>query len=338
VLKGRVKGVYLRGNTYWFAKQVNGRRSFISLETDDYIAAIQRAREIRNAPELQPAQSFTAEAERFLKHKYETNRYSKMSAESKRSCLNLFADSVKNIPPSHVTAYQCKTFYKAAKARIAASTAESYMFTLRSFFNWCVKENLCRRNPVLEVQLDRIDRKGRTLFADFDLAQRLIENAPNDDLRYILFCGFHTGMRKLEIIEAVPEWFNLSARTVEIRATASFRPKDRDARTVPLTDQFAEFLQRWGLRSPYVLQPDVVQGSHRYRFDFRRSFSDYMNTQGVPWISPHVMRHSFASICASKGIDIYRIATWLGDDVRVVQRHYAKLRPDDREIMKAFRV
>ncbi|PYK64646.1 MAG: hypothetical protein DME50_12295, partial [Verrucomicrobia bacterium] len=92
MLKGRVKGVYLRGNTYWFAKQVNGRRSFVSLETDDYVAAVQRAREIRDAPELQPAQSFRAEVERFLKHKYETNRYSKMSAESKRSCLNLFAD------------------------------------------------------------------------------------------------------------------------------------------------------------------------------------------------------------------------------------------------------
>ena len=63
-----------------------------------------------------------------------------------------------------------------------------------------------------------------------------------------------------------------------------------------------------------------------------------MKAQAVPWCSRHVMRHSFASICASKGIDIYRIATWLGDDVRVVQRHYAKLRPDDREIMKAFRV
>ena len=247
-------------------------------------------------------------------------------------------DSVKNIPPSNVTGYQCKAFYDAAKKRVAASTAESYMFTLRSFFNWCLTENLCRRNPVIGVQLDRIDRKGRTRFADFDLAQRLIENAPNDDLRYILFCGFHTGMRKLEIIEAVPEWFNLSRRTVEIRATATFRPKDRDARTVPLTDQFAEFLKGYDLRSPYVLQPDVVQGSHRYRFDFRRAFSDYMNAEGVPWITPHVMRHSFASICASKGIDIYRIATWLGDDVRVVQRHYAKLRPDDREIMKAFGV
>lgn len=338
MLKGKVRGIYLRGEVYWFGKQVNGRRSIMSLETRDYAEAVARAREILERPELQTAQSFSSEVERFLKHKYETNRYSKMSAESKRSCLKMFAESVKDVPPSNVTAYQCKAFYKAAKHRIAASTAESYMFTLRSFFNWCVMESLCRRNPVLEVQLDRIDRKGRTLFADLSLAQRLIQNAPNDDLRYVLFCGFHTGMRKLEIVEAVPEWFNLSGRTVEIRATATFRPKDRDARTVPLTDQFAEFLTQWGLRSPYVLQPNVVHGNYRYRFDFRRAFSDYMQAQGAPWISPHVMRHSFASICASKGIDIYRIATWLGDDVRVVQRHYAKLRPDDREIMKAFSV
>ena len=87
MLKGRVKGIYLRGRTYWLAKQVNGRRSFVSLETEDYVAAVQRAREIMDSPELQPAQSFTAEVERFLKHKFETNRYSKMSAESKRSCL-----------------------------------------------------------------------------------------------------------------------------------------------------------------------------------------------------------------------------------------------------------
>ena len=338
MLKGKAKGIYLRGKIYWFAKQVNGRRSFVSLETDDYVVALQRAREIRDSPELQPARSFTAELGRFLQYKYETNRYSKMSADSKRSILNMFADSVKNIPPAYVTGRHCKVFYNTAKARVTASTAEGYMFTLRAFFNWCVQENLCRRNPVLEVQLDRVDRKARTLFADFELAQRLIKDAPDDGLRFVLFCGFHAGMRKMEIVEARPEWFDLAARTVEIRATETFRPKDRDARTVPLTDQFVHFLKEWGLRSPYVLQPDVMHGSHRYRFDFRRAFSDYMKVQGVPWISPHVMRHSFASICATKGIDIYRIATWLGDDVRVVQKHYAKLRPDDRQIMKAFTV
>jgi integrase len=212
------------------------------------------------------------------------------------------------------------------------------MFTVRSFFRWCAMENICRRNPAAEVQLDRVDHKGRTRFADSELARKLISEAPSDDLRFVLYCGFHAGMRKLEIVEAVPEWFNLKTQTLEIRATPTFRPKDRDARTVPITDQFTEFLQAFGLRSPYVLKPEVEQGRFRYRYDFRRPFADYMAAQGVPWISPHIMRHSFASICAGKGIDIYRIATWLGDDVRVVQRHYAKLRPDDREIMKAFKL
>ncbi len=186
MLKGRVKGIYLRGRTYWFAKQVNGRRSFVSLETDDYLLAAQRAREIMDSPKLQPAQSFMAEVERFVKHKFETNRYSKMRAESKRSCLLMFADNGKNIPPANVTSSHCKAYYDAAKARVVPSTAESYMFTLRSFFTWCVRENLCRRNPVVAVQLDRIDRKGKARFANFELAQRLIHNAPNDDLQFIL--------------------------------------------------------------------------------------------------------------------------------------------------------
>ena len=335
---GKLRGIYLRGEVYWFTKQVNGRRSHVTLETRDYAEAVQRAQEILNRPELQPARTLTAEIDRFIQHKLESNRFSKASADSKRYILRDFAEGVRDIAPVHVTVQQCKAYYLTVKSRVVPSTAESYVFTLRSFFHWCVSENLCHRNPAMEVQLDRVDRKGRTHFASLELAQKLIAEAPDDDLRFILFCGFHVGMRRQEIVEARPEWFNLQARTLEIRETATFRPKDRDARTVPLTDQFADFLKQYGLHSPFVLKPEVPHGRFRYRYDFRRPFGEYMKAQGVDWLTPHIMRHSFASICASKGIDIYRIATWLGDDVRVVQRHYAKLRPDDREIMRAFKV
>ena len=131
MLKGKVKGIYLRGEIYWFGKQIDGRRSIVSLETRDYAEAVQRAREIVERPELQPAQALMAEVERFLKNKYETNRFSKMSAESKVSILKMFAESVRNIPPTQVTTYQCKAFYSAAKGRVAPSTAESYMSTSR---------------------------------------------------------------------------------------------------------------------------------------------------------------------------------------------------------------
>jgi integrase len=139
----------------------------------------------------------------------------------------------------------------------------------------------------MEVQLDRVDHKGRTRFADLELAQKLIAEAPDDDLRFILFSGFHVGMRRLEIVEARPEWFNLRARTLEILTTDTFRPKDRNARTVPLTDQFAEFLERYGLRAPFVQKPEVGHGRFRCRYDIRRPFMLYMKAQGVEWLAPH---------------------------------------------------
>src|SRR5437660_3222135 len=103
VLKGRIRGIYLRGEIYWFGKMVNGRRSIVSLETRDYAEAVERAREILERPELQPAQALTAEVQRFLKHKFETNRFSKASADTKAYVLNHFADHVKNVPPENVS-------------------------------------------------------------------------------------------------------------------------------------------------------------------------------------------------------------------------------------------
>ena len=32
-------------------------------------------------------------------------------------------------------------------------------------------------------------------------------------------------------------------------------------------------------------------------------------------MTPHIMRHTFASLLASAGVSIYKIAKWLGDDV-----------------------
>ena len=62
-----------------------------------------------------------------------------------------------------------------------------------------------------------------------------------------------------------------------------------------------------------------------------------MQKQKCEWVTPHIMRHTFASLLASAGVSIFKIAQWLGDDVRVTQKHYAKLLPKDEDIEKAFR-
>jgi site-specific recombinase XerD len=102
----------------------------------------------------------------------------------------------------HLERYRAavQTVFRRAQKRVSLQYGGELHVHHQSFFNWCVAQNLCRRNPAIEVQLDRIDHKGRNRFADLELTQRLIQNAPNDDLRFVLFCGLHTGMRKSEIV------------------------------------------------------------------------------------------------------------------------------------------
>lgn len=330
-----MKNLYLKRGSYWFARQVRGVRKWVNLQTGDLSEAVRKAAEIAADPLVVPANNLENEMLRFIAHKLRMNQYSKQSADTKLIALLQFAGSVpaaftsRSVNPEHV-----KRFYGTLQERVTESTAQGYMMTLRSFFRWCVDVERTRLdNPVAKVTLAKHEAKGRLPFCEKDKKNELIANAPNDDLRFILYCGFDAGLRRGEIDQARVNWFD--GRSLHVRKSETFRPKDREERSIPLTRPFKKFLKRYLKgKDPdgFALMPEVEQGAWRYRYDFRRPFSEYMAAQGCAWVTPHVMRHSFASILASAGKSIFKISEWLGDSVRVVQRHYAKLSPGDEDI------
>src|SRR5207248_8374334 len=93
---------------------------------------------------------------------------------------------------------------------------------------------------------------------------RLISECTSDGLKFVLLCGFHAGLRKNEIIEARPFWFDLEAGLLHLRKTPTMNFKDREERTIPFTSQFCAFLKEYGLREPYMLRPEVRHGRNRY--------------------------------------------------------------------------
>lgn len=330
-----LKNLYLKRGSYWFSKMTNGKRVWVNLQTGDPSTAIARAQEIQLDPRVAPRVNLASEVRQFVAHKLSLNEYSRQSSQTKIHVLREFSSALPESATSRtVTTKHVAEFYNTLRSRVTESTALGYMMTLRSFFRWCVEENKSRfDNPVSKIRLARVDRVGRKTFCSREQKRALIANATNDELRFILFCGFDAGMRKGEIIEARVDWF--SDDSVSVRATATFRPKDREARTIPLTRDFAEFLKGYldgKEASGFALRPRVTHGKWRYRYDFRKPFANYMRGQGMEWVTPHVMRHSFASILAGAGCSIFKISTWLGDGVRVVQRHYAKLSPTDSDI------
>jgi integrase len=330
------RGIYLRDNIYWYQRMVNGRRVQCSLGTTDFGEAVVKSLEIRAEPFLVTPDPLRSEIDAFIEHKIQQNEYSRDSAESKRYALREFASFVNKADPATIFAADVDRFYQMLRKRVKESTAQGYITTLRSFFNRLLETRKVRTNVVKAVKLARLDTKGRTNFCTPALRDKLISKCRRDDIKFVLFCGFHAGMRKQEIIEARPDWFDLKAGSIHVRKTDTFRPKDRDERTIPMTKAFKAFLKSYGLRSPFMLHPQIERGKSRYRWDFRRPWAEYMAQNKCPAVTPHIARHTFASLLASAGVSIYKIAQWMGDDVRVVQQHYAKLLPKDADIEAAF--
>jgi integrase len=333
---GKIRGIYRRGNIFWYQRMVKGQRVQMSLGTNDYGEAVVKALEVRADPFLATADPLRSEIEAFIEHKLQQNEYSPASAESKRYALMEFASFVKKADPATITPSDVERFYQKLRSRVVESTAQGYITTLRSFFNRLFETRKVRTNVVKVVKLARLDTNGRKLFCTPAQRDKLLARCKREDLKFALFCGFHAGMRKQEIIEARPDWFDLKAGSIHVRKTDTFRPKDREDRSIPMTKAFKLFLKTYGLRSPFMLHPDVPHGKSRYRWDFRRPWAEYVAKHGCPWVTPHIARHTFASLLASAGISIYKIAQWLGDDVRVVQKHYAKLLPKDADVEAAF--
>jgi integrase len=293
---------------------------------------------------LAGANPLSEEIKKYVGLKQEEGKYTRNSADSREAVLNAWATArnlkeVREINGDEIKIWMASL--RRGKDRLKESSIESYGMIIRGFCAWLVSEHKLRENPADFIKAKTYTSAKRRRFCRREEVDGLIADCPNLELKFIQYAGFHAGLRKDEIIQARPEWFDLRLNIIHIVESETWKPKDKDKRTIPLTKAFRDFLLNemmidGELPGPFLIQPNKEQGKSRYHYDFRKPFEDYMTKKGFTWITPHVMRHTFASLLAIKGVSIFKIAKWLGDDVKVVERHYAHLLPQDADIERAF--
>jgi len=346
------KGVYPRthkGKTiYWLSYQKNHKRSWVSLETSDYATAIQRAVELRRRPELNEGGLLKDEIKRYVAFKVQKGKFSRSSEKNVPYFLNALPNMFGNIHPARITQSDAMRFYTKIRSRVLEKSAQDYVGYARAFYTWAINTaRICNTNPFVGLELPKVITAARKEFCRANLRDKLIAECPRDDLRFVLYCGFHAGLRRNEIMEARPEWFDLDGRMLHIKKISPedapklgldpFDLKDREERSIPLSKEFTAFLTCWiNPKADYCLAPGVRRRKNRYRYDIRRPFEDYMEKQECSWVTMHTMRRTFASILASRGTSIYFIAKWLGDDVETTTNHYAHLAPAHDHLEKGL--
>lgn len=332
------------GSKYlWFRWTEDGKRHAVSLKTEDEPEAITKARAIlaegiihRMTPRA-PIDTLVAEylagAQERPKKPMRPNTAKNVGNLLRRFTRENGIEVARQIGPQKLREW-LQTLKLEGRSK---DTLHSYATDLKTFVRWLVKRKHLAPDVLESFEVPDRGAHGRKNWVRREIVADVIARATTEDLRFMLYAGFHAGLRRNEIANARAGWFDLEAGLVHIQndAASGFVLKDRDNRTVPLTDEFSGFLKVFLKgRSPreYAIRPSKKEaGVWKYRYDFNKLVRAHFGRCGVE-CSIHDMRRSFASNLVSAGESVYIVAKWLGDGVQVVERSYGHLAPSAGDI------
>jgi integrase len=364
MLAKRLKGIYKYSDSknWWFryTDPITGKRKAVSLATDDEGFAVQKARSILGGNLMvAKADEIDREIDEYLitAQEREKNPMSPDSAKTARYVLKLFVKDSKVRWPSEINEQKVAIWVRGLRAAgKSQQTLRMYAAYVKTFTRVLHASGKLKIDPLVQYSLPSEKATGRRNWVRKDVVRQIIgavkpmvgphskptgiEKARREaeDLKFILYAGFHAGLRRKEIGMAKVFWFDVDHGRIHAQnmPDEDFTLKDRDNRTIDMSDEFEAFLTEYlSGRKPgeFVLRPEKIKGIWKYRYDFSRMVEGHFKNAGVK-CSIHDMRRSFASNLVSSGVSIYTVAKWMGDRVDVVEKSYGYLAPNTGEINK----
>lgn len=187
---------------------------------------------------------------------------------------------------------------------------------LRSFFRFCCREGTLEHNPAQAVPTPRLEHRLPS-FLDEQQVVRLLETPPRDNWqglrdRALLEVLYSTGMRVSELAGLNQQDFD------DISGTVVVRGKGKKERLCPVGETAMKTVRAYMAARPKKLHvPYAIFVSQKLtRLTVRqidRLVARYVRLAGLPaTISPHSLRHSFATHLLDRGADLRSVQELLG--------------------------
>jgi integrase len=218
-----------------------------------------------------------------------------------------------------------------AGTSVSDSTVAAYARMFRAFLNWLHANGKILRNVKNAAPSGKSKKTRKMRFTSFAERDLILDTAPNPDIAFIVHLGFLAGLRFGEILAMQPDWLwfheTKEEGSIRIQETKFWKPKDREARDVPMPPRLVRFLKQWPKEGEFLLRPekDVFPAPPEYRYNPKVSFGKHATKCGVPWLSYHDMRHSYGAHLIQRKATLAELAKLLGDELSVVEKHYAGL-------------
>lgn len=252
------------------------------------------------------------------------------TSENYRRYMERFYEFAGDIKPAEITGDLVDKYrlwlarYEAKNGgKLKTITQNYHLIALRGFLKFLAKKGIKSLNPSV-IELPKFARK-QVSFLHFDEVTRLLEAVPDNSPnalrdRAIIELFFSSGLRVSELAGLNRDHVNLDRREFMVRGKGS---KDRPIFiSVSAAESIKAYLKsRADNFPPLFLNTSRNPGTASNSGDFRRLttrsierlIQKYARLAGITkHVTPHTMRHSFATDILMNGADIRAVQSLLG--------------------------
>jgi len=310
-----------RGKTgvYHVRLQLNGRELWRSTGHTTLKSAQRKAEEIkvqlRNERDWQrPGREMTFGewVDHYLSHISPKKKTGGRDKERLEAALKLWRyRALPDVLPSHVERY-----LNLQRARLRPATVNLERAITQAVFEAAVKDGLLERNPFKGIAREEATPRVRTLTPENEAKLRPFLRLERQ--RWLTMM-LGTGLRIQEACFLEWEDLDWGRRLLRVKEEGAKWGRSREVPIFPhveqvVREQYEERGRLWN-SIPHTYAKALGRASQR---------------AGIPWLSPHDLRHSFATRYLQGGGDIYVLSKIMGHrSVQVTEQTYAHLVSED---------
>lgn len=241
-------------------------------------------------------------------------------------CASLGAEELSQIQRNHLNSY----ILDLREKKYCATSVMRKIASLRGFYKWLCANEICVQNPTLTLEQPKIPRKLPKVMTISE-----IENILREDLtkiqKLIVELLYGCGLRVSELVGLKTNNMDLNASYLRCSGKGS------KERLVPIGSKAKEALRDYFEQRDFLVKKHNLDTKNLFitdsgRFLSRQDVYNFIHLQGKKInknISPHTLRHSFATHLLENGADLRIVQELLGhSDVSTTQlyTHISKKR------------
>ena len=205
-----------------------------------------------------------------------------------------------------------------AKINKKPSTISRHLASIRLFYQYLLRDKNVKEDPTKGIQSPKIEKKAPSVLSSQEVSL-LLEQPSGEDLKSLrdkamLEVAYATGMRVTEII-------SLNIENVDLNAGSVTCKNENKQRIIPLGKLSLKALNEYITKArPNLIRDEKEQalfvninGRRLTRQGFWKIIKFYKEQAHISKdITPHVLRHSFATHLLQNGADLKSIQAMLG--------------------------